>query len=161
MTKAKGFQIPAAVSAEAKAFFEAAAPIPLRSADAASIDRVRAETRDGFAAASVVARETLTDRVEDIEIAGVTVQEVVPKGYDSANDGKAMLYFFGGGHVVGNPFEDLPISAGLARRLGLRVLVPHYRLAPEQPFPAALDDGAAVYEALVGSIGPRGLALAG
>ena len=36
MTKAKGFQIPAAVSAEAKAFFEAAAPIPLRSADAAS-----------------------------------------------------------------------------------------------------------------------------
>lgn len=161
MTRAKPFPTPLAVSAEAKAFFEAAGPLPYRTADPATIDRVRAETRQEFAAASDAARDSLTERVEDIEIAGIAVQEVVPKGYDSGNDGKALLYFFGGGHMVGSPSEDLPISAGLAQRLGLRVLVPHYRLAPEHPFPAALDDAAAVYEALVGSVGSGNLAVAG
>jgi len=45
MTKEKTFQTPSAVGTEAKAFFGAAGPIPDRSADPATIDRVRAEAR--------------------------------------------------------------------------------------------------------------------
>lgn len=161
MTDAKTFPTPRAISAEAKTFFECAGPIPFRSADPATIGRTREATRQEFAAASLAARETLTERVEDIEIAGQAVQQVVPKGYDRRNDDKAIFYLFGGGHVVGSPFEDLPVTAALAQRLGVRVFAPYYRLAPEHPFPAALDDATGVYRALVDQVGPGNLAVAG
>ncbi|MDM7931525.1 alpha/beta hydrolase [Tabrizicola sp.] len=56
-----------------------------------------------------------------------------------------ILYGFGGGMVEGSPVEDLPIIAPLSALTGARVIVPDYRLAPEHPWPAALDDGFAVY----------------
>ena len=159
------FAIPTTISAAARRFFETAPPLVERRADPDTIEQTREETRRGFAAASEAAREALTERVEEIEIGGVAVQEVVPKGYDSArdpgNDGRAILYYFGGGYIVGSPFEDLPIAATLARGTGLRVLMPHYRLAPEHPFPAALEDAAAVYRALIERIAPDALAVAG
>lgn len=55
-----------------------------------------------------------------------------------------ILYIFGGGFSVGSPLEDIPISASLAAKTGAQVISPAYRLAPEHPFPAALDDISAV-----------------
>ncbi len=52
----------------------------------------------------------------------------------------AVLYIHGGGMVVGSPHSEVRGSAALARRLGVLVASPDYRLAPEHPFPAALDD---------------------
>ena len=62
--------------------------------------------------------------------------------------GWPILYGFGGGMVEGSPVEDLPIIAPLCRLTGARVVVPYYRLAPEYPWPAAVDDGLAVYREL-------------
>ena len=59
-----------------------------------------------------------------------------------------LLYFFGGGHITGSPDEDLSITARLAHFMGARVCAPHYRLAPEHPFPAAFEDGWSVLSAL-------------
>ena len=56
-----------------------------------------------------------------------------------------ILYAFGGGMVEGSPEEDLPVIAPLSALTGARVIVPDSRLAPEQPWTAALDDGFAVY----------------
>ena len=61
----------------------------------------------------------------------------------------AVLYLFGGGFVLGGPFEDVRFSAPLAAGLGLRVVAPYYPLAPEHPFPAAVDAATAVWRELL------------
>ena len=152
---------PSAISAAAKAFFETAPPPTHWPVTDETIEAVRQRERDGCAPHSEAARAALTERVEGVEIAGVPVEIVVPKGYDRANDGRAVLYFHGGAHVTGSPFEDLPITAGLAHRLGLKVCSSGYRLAPEHPFPAGLEDGLAVYRALLDDYEPGCFAVAG
>jgi cation diffusion facilitator CzcD-associated flavoprotein CzcO/acetyl esterase/lipase len=58
-----------------------------------------------------------------------------------------LLYVHGGGFVGGSPVTHRPITAGFALR-GFRVFAPDYRLAPEHPFPAPLDDVVAAWRAL-------------
>lgn len=67
---------------------------------------------------------------------------------DEPSDG-AILYLHGGGYVVCSPRTHRPITARLAADTGLPVLVPRYRLAPEHPFPAALEDALAAYRLLL------------
>lgn len=89
------------------------------------------------------------------------VLEITPQGYDEQHADKAILFFFGGAFVVGSPHADLPISARLASRLGVKTFSPYYRLAPEHPCPAAIDDGIAVYQSLLQRVVPENIAFAG
>lgn len=59
-----------------------------------------------------------------------------------------VLYLHGGGYCVGSPRTHGALAAWLARDSGLPVYVIDYRLAPEHPFPAALDDALSAYRAL-------------
>ena len=61
-----------------------------------------------------------------------------------------LLYLHGGGYFACSPRTHRPITAAFAK-LGFSVFVPDYRLAPENPFPAAIEDAEAVWNALVGS----------
>ena len=63
-----------------------------------------------------------------------------------------LLYLHGGGYVSMSPRTHRPITAAFARR-GLRVFAADYRLAPEHPFPAALDDATAAWRALRAEVG--------
>jgi len=73
-----------------------------------------------------------------------------------------VLYFHGGGFVIGSPETALSLTANLVVRSGMRALSLDYRLAPEHPFPAALDDGLAAYRALLdGGEAPSRIAFAG
>ncbi|MCU1456142.1 MAG: bah [Actinomycetia bacterium] len=67
----------------------------------------------------------------------------------AARDGAALLYLFGGGFMLGNPESRRKTAGHLALATGTRVLVADYRLAPENPFPAGLDDAVAAYRWLV------------
>ena len=64
-------------------------------------------------------------------------------------DGGVLLYLHGGAYVVGSPRSHRELAARIGRAAGCSVLVPEYRLAPEHPFPAALDDAVAAYRWLV------------
>lgn len=64
----------------------------------------------------------------------------VPKGI--------LLYLHGGGYVVKTPHVHRVLVGRLAREAGVTAFIPDYRLAPENPFPAALDDVTAVYNEL-------------
>lgn len=59
-----------------------------------------------------------------------------------------LLYLHGGGYFACSPRTHRPITAAFAK-LGFAVFVPDYRLAPENPFPAAIDDAEAVWNGLV------------
>ncbi len=60
----------------------------------------------------------------------------------------AVLLLHGGGYRAGSILTHRGFAARLSRRFGLRVCVPDYRLAPEHPYPAALEDALAVFAAL-------------
>ena len=63
---------------------------------------------------------------------------------------RTILYFFGGGFVLGSPDTRRKTAGHLALAAKARVLVPNYRLAPEHPFPAAVDDSVRAYQWLLG-----------
>jgi acetyl esterase/lipase len=60
-------------------------------------------------------------------------------------DRATMLYLHGGGHVAGSAFGYRPLAGALADAAGTSVVVPDYRLAPEHPFPAAVEDAMRAY----------------
>jgi acetyl esterase/lipase len=73
-----------------------------------------------------------------------------------------LLYLHGGGYVLGSPKSHRHIVAAISEAGGLSVFAADYRLAPEHPFPAAVDDGVAAYKGLLDSgIAADKLAIAG
>jgi acetyl esterase/lipase len=78
-----------------------------------------------------------------------------------AGNGVTMLYLHGGGYIACSAETHRPITVALAQK-GFRVFAPNYRLAPEHPFPAAVDDAVAVWRGLLDQgISPEATVLAG
>lgn len=69
----------------------------------------------------------------------------------------ALLWIHGGGLVLGDPRQDDVMCSKIAATLGIVVLAPRYRLAPQHRFPAALDDCRAAYDWLVANAGTLGI----
>src|SRR5262245_11881485 len=73
-----------------------------------------------------------------------------------------VLYFHGGGYAIGSPRSHRHLVAAIARAAGTRALLLDYRLAPEHPFPAALEDAVAAYEWLLArGIAPERIVVGG
>lgn len=67
----------------------------------------------------------------------------------AADRRRVILYLHGGAYLAGSPATHRHLAATLAREAGARALLPDYRLAPEHPFPAAIEDALAAYAALL------------
>jgi epsilon-lactone hydrolase len=92
-------------------------------------------------------------------IGGVGAVEVTVRGVEATN---VILYFHGGVYVIGSAVGSVPLVSDLARRTDAKAFTVDYRLGPEHPFPAAVDDAAAAYEGLLADgIAPGQIALAG
>lgn len=95
----------------------------------------------------------------DVTLGGVGAIELTVAGNPAD---PAVLYFHGGGYVAGSARTGTHLAAELARRAGGRALSVDYRLAPEQPYPAAVEDGIAAYAGLLESgASPSRVLLAG
>ncbi len=81
------------------------------------------------------------------QLGGVPALRIDPVPDPDPRDG-AILYLHGGGYVIGSAKSHRPVATRLALGTGLPALVLDYRMAPENPFPAALEDAYAAYEAL-------------
>ena len=86
--------------------------------------------------------------------------ELVSSG--EASSGRAILYLHGGGYVIGSPATHRELARRLSVAADADVLSIDYRLAPENPFPAAVEDAVSAYRWLVGQgCDPGGIAIAG
>jgi acetyl esterase/lipase len=74
---------------------------------------------------------------------------VAGEWHKAGDDSRALLYFHGGGFVAGSPESHRGLVAKLVEASGVAAFVPRYRLAPENPFPAAVRDGLDAYRALI------------
>jgi acetyl esterase/lipase len=79
-------------------------------------------------------------------LGGVPVLEI---RIDGVTPDRTLLWFHGGVYVLGSARTSAGLASAVARRARARVISVDYRLAPEHPFPAALDDALAAYRALV------------
>jgi acetyl esterase/lipase len=96
-------------------------------------------------------------KVQTIE--GIKAEWLVP---ERALADKLILYMHGGGYVSGSCADHRGLVSKLAKNVGVTVLLFEYRLAPEFPFPAALDDSLTVYGWLISNgYNPRNILFAG
>jgi acetyl esterase/lipase len=112
----------------------------------------RRMTDEYTARARVAWSKLMPNTLVDDKIAGVPVHIVTPEGMPAANNDKVLLNLHGGGFNSdsGSYTESIPI-AGYAK---IKVVAVLYRLAPESPFPAAVDDSVAVYKELLKTYKP-------
>jgi len=92
-------------------------------------------------------------------LGGVPAAEITVDGVEPRH---VVLYFHGGVYVLGDAFQAAGLAAQIGQRTQAKVISVDYRLAPEHPYPAAVDDALAAYEALLqGGTDPSEIAFAG
>ncbi|HEX5227200.1 MAG TPA: alpha/beta hydrolase [Bryobacteraceae bacterium] len=122
---------------------------------AAPLPQARENFENMFAAFPVAADVIF----ETATVGGVPARWATAPGV--AKD-RVLLYLHGGGYMLGSSLAYRALFSGLARAAGARGLALDYRLAPENPFPAAVDDAVAGYRGLLGQgIAAGNIAIAG
>jgi acetyl esterase/lipase len=92
-------------------------------------------------------------------LGGVPTAEITIDGIEPRH---VVLYFHGGVYVIGDAFQAAGLASQVGRRTGAKVISVDYRLAPEHPYPTAVDDALAAYQALLeGGTAPSDILFAG
>jgi acetyl esterase/lipase len=117
------------------------------------------------AAATAVARQQAREKlgvsIEAIELGGVKAFTLTPKDILPANRNRLLFHVHGGGYVFG-PGESGTMEATLmAAYGGYKVVSIDYRMPPDDPYPAAMDDAMAAWKAAIKMADPRNMAIFG
>ena len=161
--EARRFPAPSTVSPEMAAAVSAKAG-DLWYSDPKSMDEWRKITGGYTEWASKNAEETakkLGVTITEEKIAGVTVRTLTPKTIDADKQDKIIYYIHGGGYVFGEGVAGTTEGTLMAYYNNYKVVAVDYRLAPEHPYPAAIDDAFAVYKELVKKYGAENIAVLG
>jgi acetyl esterase/lipase len=120
-----------------------AAMTAFRAAEPVSFEEERAQF-DAFHGAMPPAEDCT---IEPIVADGVRGERIIPHGADTS---RALLYHHGGGHIFGSALSHRHLVSRLAAAAGVVAFNMDYRLAPEHPYPAGLDDAVATYRYVLG-----------
>ena len=147
---------PETLSAEARAYL--AATVAMDASTPIDLAMMRPMTEQIQALVGAEQRKLHPVSVIEDLIAGVPVRRIAPTA-GVADRSRVLLNLHGGGFATdsGSLTENIPVAA----LSGLEVIAVLYRFAPEHPFPAAVDDGLAVYRALLAEYDPRDIGLYG
>jgi monoterpene epsilon-lactone hydrolase len=119
------------------------------------VQEQRRQLRELLSAQPLPADVTVTKAA----LGGVPVAEITVDGVEPRH---VVLYFHGGVYVMGDAFLAADLASQVGRRTAARVLSVDYRLGPEHPYPAAVDDALAAYQALLDNgTAPSDIVLAG
>jgi epsilon-lactone hydrolase len=110
--------------------------------DDADVNEQRRALRELLSAQPLPADVTVTAA----ELGGVPTAEITVDGIEPRH---VVLYFHGGVYVMGDAALAADLASQVGRRTEAKVISVDYRLAPEHPYPAAVDDALAAYEALL------------
>ncbi|MGA2570018.1 MAG: alpha/beta hydrolase fold domain-containing protein [Terracidiphilus sp.] len=148
--------LPQTISPEAQKSLARAVP---DQAPPESLAARRARTDARTANERIAWTKICPNQIVEDKIAGVPVRIVTPEGMSPANRNKVLLNLHGGGFDSdsGSYSESIPV----AYYTGIKVVAVLYRLAPENPFPAGLDDAVAVYRELLKTYKPRHIVIYG
>jgi acetyl esterase/lipase len=146
--------VPPSLSPEAQAVLRR----PDRGGDQTLAQR-RAGTDAWQTRAGETSRKMFPVNIKDATIAGVPVRDVTPLDTAPPHPDRVLINVHGGG--FNSDSGSLTESIPMANMLHTRVVAVLYRLAPEHPFPAAVDDTIAVYKELLKTYKPSRIALYG
>ena len=119
------------------------------------VDEQRRALRELLSAQPLPADVTVTEAA----LGGVPTAEITVEGIEPRH---VVLYFHGGVYVMGDAFLAADLASQVGRRTDAKVISVDYRLAPEHPYPAAVDDALAAYEAVLDNgIAPSDIVFAG
>jgi len=128
-------------------------------ADSALSHGTIAEQRAAMAAMASASTPPEGVTVEPVSLGGRDGEWLIPVG--GASDA-TVLYLHGGGYCIGSLDTHRDLAGRIAVAAGCRVVTLDYRLAPEHPFPAAVDDASAAYRDLLAhGVSPERIAVAG
>ena len=157
------YPVPTHISKESQAVL--AAPIVVSDAP---VPRTTEEWLAARARTDAKLWEFNAPRIEQADVtvtkkvmAGVTVREIVPKAPREPRAGKVLMNVHGGAYWLMGGKLSVNEGVGLAGVGRYRVVSVDYRMPPEHPFPAAVDDGVAVYRELLESYGAEDIAIFG
>jgi len=109
----------------------------------ATVDDQRRALREVLSAQPLPADVTVTEG----GLGGVRTAEITVDGIEARH---VVVYFHSGVYVLGDAFLSADLASQVGRRTSAKVISVDYRLAPEDPYPAAVEDALAAYEALLG-----------
>jgi monoterpene epsilon-lactone hydrolase len=148
--------MPTTISAEAQTWLES---LTHGTPGPETLVERRARTDAWRAQDSAEARKLYPVNVEEVNTAGVRTDIITPVTMPGENKNRVLINLHGGGFNSdsGSLIEGVPIS-NLAK---IKVVSVYYRLAPENPFPAAVDDVVAVYKELLKTYRPHSIGIFG
>jgi epsilon-lactone hydrolase len=110
------------------------------------------------------ALSAFTPVAPDVKVGRLSVEGIPAEWVTAPNakEERVFLYLHGGAYIMGSCNTHRFLASKLSRSTASRVLVPEYRLAPENPYPAAVEDALAAYRWLVNSgISPENIIIGG
>jgi epsilon-lactone hydrolase len=161
---ARTIPVPSTVSAEARAFLERGLPIAppeISHTDRHAWRAYVAQIEPQLLSVARMRASAFPATIATQALSNAALYEVTPKSFDVGGAEKAILHIHGGAFIVGGGLSAAYTAHAMAGLTGIRAFSVDYRMPPDHPFPAGLDDCVEAYRFLLQRYDPSRIALEG